>query len=77
MSEELIVTLGVRVTAEDNERIDGVAAKLPLSRRMDVCRAALRLGLAALESNPELAVDAGKSRNDGPPTRPSRKTRTP
>lgn len=59
----LAYTLGVRVDADDNRRIDEVAAQLPMGRRMDVARAALRLGLAQLEADPTMVNAAAKGRS--------------
>ena len=58
MNEQLSVLIGLRVTEEDSTRLDAVAAQLPLAKRINVARAAFRLGLQVLEQNPVLAVEA-------------------
>jgi hypothetical protein len=42
----------IRVTAEDTERLDGLAERIELATRSSLARAAMRIGLEAIEQDP-------------------------
>lgn len=50
--ERLGSTLGVRVTADENERLEALAARIPIASKHAIARVALRIGLEALEADP-------------------------
>jgi hypothetical protein len=51
-AERLARTVGVRLTADDVARLDALLARVPISSRNSIARAALLLGLAELEADP-------------------------
>jgi hypothetical protein len=50
--ERLQVTLGLRLTNEEVQRLDAIVSRVPIGRRHAIARAAFRLGLGLLEKNP-------------------------
>ena len=64
MAEEdkLTINLGLRVTAEDLERIDALADKVPVASRHSVARHAMRMGLALLEEDPQRFLAAPETK---------------
>ena len=56
--EQLTETLGVRVTKADLDRIDTLAERFPIGTRHAIARAALRIGLDAIEANPMVLLGA-------------------
>jgi hypothetical protein len=54
--EGLSEMLGVRVSKADLERIDALAARLPIGSRHGIARVALRIGLEAIERNPMILL---------------------
>lgn len=57
---ELTEELTLRISKEDREALDALAARLPLKTRQ-IARIALRIGLAEIEKNPGAIFAAGKS----------------
>lgn len=51
--------LGVRVSSDDLARLDSLAARLPIGTRHAIARFALRIGLDAIERNPQVLLGAG------------------
>jgi len=59
--ENLSVQLGVRITPTDAERLTALAERFPLATRNAIARAALAIGLDAIEENPLILLgDAPK-----------------
>lgn len=54
--ETLSVQLGVRVTAADAERIQALAERFPLFKGNAIARAALLIGLDAIEAQPTVLL---------------------
>lgn len=50
--ENLSVQLGIRVTPTDANRLTALADRFPLATRNAIARAALAIGLEAIEENP-------------------------
>ena len=48
--------LGLRVSADDMARIDALAGRLAIGTRHGIARAALRLGLDAIEKDPAILL---------------------
>jgi hypothetical protein len=51
--------LGIRVNEDDLARLDAVVSKLMLGSRHAVARAALQLGLDAIERDPSVLLGGG------------------
>lgn len=49
--------IAIRVLPEDDERLDVLAERLPFVTRHQLARAALKIGLSALEADPKRLVD--------------------
>lgn len=49
--------IAIRVLPEDYERLDVLAERLPFVSRHALARAALKIGLSALESDPKRLLD--------------------
>lgn len=54
--DTLSVQLGVRVTAADAERIQALAERFPLFKGNAIARAALLIGLDAIEDSPTVLL---------------------
>ncbi len=54
--ENLSVQLGVRVTAKDSDRIKTLATRFPILSGNAIARAALLIGLDAIEAQPTLLL---------------------
>jgi hypothetical protein len=66
--ERLMVTLGLRLTADEAARLDALVERIPIASRHSIARAALRIGLDALEADPaRVVMPAAKPRR--PPRR--------
>lgn len=52
----LSAMLGVRVSADDLARLDGLAERLPIGTRHAIARFALRIGLDAIERDPQVLL---------------------
>ena len=63
--EQLTVALALRVAPSDIERIDGLVARIPIANRNSIARAAMRIGLAALEEDPTRLFAAPPSKRGG------------
>jgi hypothetical protein len=50
--ERLGSTLGVRLTADENARLEALVARVPIVTKHAIARVALRIGLEALEADP-------------------------
>lgn len=57
--ERLSVGVNIRITPEDAERLDALSEEIRIATRHGIARAALRLGLQLLESDPLLILKAG------------------
>lgn len=55
---ELTEALYLRCAPEDIERLNALAERLPLASRNAIARAAMRIGLAAIEADPAKALVA-------------------
>jgi hypothetical protein len=66
--ERLMVTLGLRLTAEEAARLDAIVERIPIASRHSIARAALRIGLEALEDDPTRIVAPARK-----PRRPARR----
>jgi hypothetical protein len=44
-------TLGLRLSAEEGARLDAIVERVPIASRHSIARAALRIGLDALEAD--------------------------
>lgn len=67
----LDVVLNIRVSKKDADDLDSLCDRIRISTRHGIARAALRLGMRALEGDPSLALMAG---SDAP--KPRRRSRT-
>jgi len=56
--ERLDHQVAMRVSEEDITRLAALAERIPIASRNAIARAALRIGLEALEANPSRIVDA-------------------
>ena len=54
--------LGIRIDAEDVARLDALTERMLLGSRHALARAALRLGLDAIERDPTVLVGGSKGR---------------
>jgi hypothetical protein len=54
--------LGIRIDAEDVARLDALTERMLLGSRHALARAALRLGLDAIERDPTVLVGGAKGR---------------
>jgi predicted transcriptional regulator len=61
--------IAIRLSDDDLSRLDSLTARIPIASRNAVARAALRLGLDALEANPARIVEAPPPRRGRKPTR--------
>ena len=52
--------IAIRLSDDDMQRLDGLAQSIPIASRNAIARAALRIGLAALEENPARLLSAPK-----------------
>jgi hypothetical protein len=57
--------LGIRCDAEDISRLDKIVDGMLLGSRHAVARAALRIGLSAIEANPAVLVGANLTKRKG------------
>lgn len=58
--EQLLdVALNIRVTSADAERLDALCDRISIATGHGIARAALRLGVRALEADPTLIITAG------------------
>jgi hypothetical protein len=73
-SEVLGATLGLRLTAEEAERLDALVRRLPFSSRHAMARALLRIGLEVVEAEPSrlLRVPTRGPERMGRPPKPRR-----
>jgi len=55
-SSELTEVISMRLSPEDYQLLDGVAALIPIVPRLTLARVALRLGLEAIRKNPAQAL---------------------
>ena len=46
----------LRITEADRDRLDGLAAEIPIATRSSLAREALRLGLEAIERDPAILL---------------------
>ena len=51
--------IAIRVTTEDAKLLDDLAERLPIASRHAIAREALRIGLAALDTDPTQLVKRG------------------
>ncbi|MBI2943551.1 MAG: hypothetical protein HYY25_05075 [Candidatus Wallbacteria bacterium] len=56
---ELVQVVHFRVTPEDLVRLGALAERFPMFSRNALSRAALRVGIAAIEGNPSLLLEPG------------------
>jgi hypothetical protein len=54
--ETLSVQLGVRVAPSDAARLDALAERFPIAKRNAIARAALLIGLEAIEAQPTILL---------------------
>jgi hypothetical protein len=54
--ETLSVQLGIRVTPSDSERLHVLAERFPVAKRNAIARAALLIGLEAIEQQPTILL---------------------
>lgn len=52
--------IAIRLSEEDMATLDRLADAIPIASRNAIARAALRLGLAAIDANPSLLLSAPK-----------------
>jgi len=50
--DRLARQVAIRLSEEDMQRLDALADSIPIASRNAIARAALRIGLAALEADP-------------------------
>lgn len=67
--------LSIRVSAADVGRLDAITVRIPVATRHAIARAALRIGLAALERDPALIVEQPLARRGGARPRAKRSGR--
>ncbi len=71
--EDLSEAISLRVTPEDRETLDSLAARFPL-KAMTIARIALRLGMSEIAKNPAALFAAGTAEESpAPKRRPSKK----
>jgi hypothetical protein len=63
--EKLDRALSIRVNADDVERLDALARRISVATRHAVARAALRLGMDALEEDPTLIISKPVAKRGG------------
>jgi len=63
--------VAIRVLQEDADRLDALAERLPFVSRHALARAALKIGLAALEADPKRIVDEEMVKSPTRRTRPA------
>jgi hypothetical protein len=54
--ETLSVQLGIRVTPSDEARLTALAERFPVAKRNAIARAALLMGLDAIEAHPTVLL---------------------
>ena len=63
--ENLSVQLGIRVTPTDADRLTALAERFPLATRNAIARAALAIGLEAIEENPLILLGEAPKKRRG------------
>lgn len=58
--DKLARQVALRLSEDDMERLDALAASISIASRNAIARAALRIGLAALEADPSQLFSAKK-----------------
>jgi len=58
--DKLARQVALRLSDEDMERLDALAASISIASRNAIARAALRIGIAALEADPSQLFSAKK-----------------
>jgi hypothetical protein len=58
--DRLARQVALRLSEEDMKRLDALADTIPIASRNAIARAALRIGLAALESDPSRLFSSKK-----------------
>lgn len=57
--EKLTEALYLRIAPDDIRRLDALAERIPVVSRNGIARAAMRLGLAALDADPRRILEGG------------------
>ncbi len=60
--ERLTEQVALRLSEEDMKRLDALTESIPIASRNAIARAALRIGLAALESDPSQLFSSKKAK---------------
>lgn len=60
--DRLARQVALRLSEEDMKRLDALADSIPIASRNAIARAALRIGLAALESDPSRLFSSKKAK---------------
>jgi hypothetical protein len=60
--DRLARQVAIRLSEEDMKRLDDLAESIPIASRNAIARAALRIGLAALESDPSQLFSPKKAK---------------
>jgi hypothetical protein len=63
--ENLSIQLGIRVTPTDADRLTALADRFPLATRNAIARAALAIGLGAIEENPLILLGEAPKKKRG------------
>ncbi|HVJ20051.1 MAG TPA: hypothetical protein VM686_31770 [Polyangiaceae bacterium] len=58
--DRLARQVAIRLSEEDMQRLDALADSIPIASRNAIARAALRIGLAALEADPSQLLSSPK-----------------
>ena len=66
--DKLEKQIAIRLSEEDVDRLDALTKRFPIASRNAIARAALRLGMAAIEKDPMQLLSS-----DAPPPKPGKK----